>query len=187
MLALWSHNDALLVMTTRWVKTGNWFTGMAVGLCLVAAVLSRTGAGHVIAQGTGTTHAQLRQPTMRRGRARSCGLQRPQSPRARRQRTRVRGLPRAIRGVPAFSRGRQGSLRGVAGEVSAQQERGRSALPACGRRRLPCQRRQRERLLEPGGQRACSRHDAVAAERQARRPGHRSAVRTTPPSISGAR
>ena len=41
-------------MTTRWVKTGVWFTGMAAGLCLVAEVLSRTGAGHVIAQGTGT-------------------------------------------------------------------------------------------------------------------------------------
>ena len=55
MLALWSHNDALLVMTTRWVKTGVWSTGMAAGLCLVAAVLSQTDAGHVFAQGTGTT------------------------------------------------------------------------------------------------------------------------------------
>jgi cytochrome c peroxidase len=55
MLALWSHNDALLVMTTRWVKTGIWATGIAAGLCLVAAVLSQTDAGHVFAQGTGTT------------------------------------------------------------------------------------------------------------------------------------
>jgi len=42
-------------MTTGWSKTGNWSTGMAVGLCLVAAVLSRTGAGQVIAQGNGAT------------------------------------------------------------------------------------------------------------------------------------
>ena len=42
-------------MTTGWAKTGSWSTGMAVGLCLVAAALSRAGAGPVIAQGNGTT------------------------------------------------------------------------------------------------------------------------------------
>ena len=112
MLALWSHNDALLVMTTRWVKTGVWCTGMAAGLCLVAVVLSQTGAGRGARHRAGDRHhtAQLRQSTMRRGRARSCGLQRSRSRQARRQRTRVRRLPRAIRSVPAFSRDRQRSV-----------------------------------------------------------------------------
>jgi cytochrome c peroxidase len=42
-------------MTTRWVKIRHWSTGIAGGVLLVAAVLSRTGAGQVVAQGNGTT------------------------------------------------------------------------------------------------------------------------------------
>jgi cytochrome c peroxidase len=42
-------------MKTRWVKTGVWFTSVAAGACLVAAVLSLTSAGRVIAQGNGAT------------------------------------------------------------------------------------------------------------------------------------
>ena len=162
-------------MTTGWVKTANWSPVWPL-VCVWLRPFFPDWCGASHRAGKRRHNAQLRQPTMRRGRARSCGLQRPQSQQARRQWTRVRGLPRAIRGVPAFPRGRQGALRGVAGEVVRQQERRRSALPASGRRRLPCQRRKRERLLEPGGQRACSRYDALAGERQARRPGHWSAV-----------
>jgi len=42
-------------MTARWVRTGVWLTSMGAGVCLVAAVLSRTSAGRVIAQGNGAT------------------------------------------------------------------------------------------------------------------------------------
>ena len=42
-------------MKARWVKTGVWLTSMAAGVCLVAAVHSRTSAGRVIAQGNGAT------------------------------------------------------------------------------------------------------------------------------------
>ena len=42
-------------MTTRWVKTGHWFTSVAAGVCLVAAALSLTSAGRVVAQGNGAT------------------------------------------------------------------------------------------------------------------------------------
>ena len=42
-------------MKAKWVKTGVWLTSMAAGVCLVAAVHSRTSAGRVIAQGNGAT------------------------------------------------------------------------------------------------------------------------------------
>ena len=42
-------------MKARWVKTGVWLTSMAAGVCLVAAVHSRTSVGRVIAQGNGVT------------------------------------------------------------------------------------------------------------------------------------
>src|SRR4029453_15606923 len=42
-------------MKAKWVKTGGWLMSMAAGVCLVAAVLSRTSAGRVIAQENGAT------------------------------------------------------------------------------------------------------------------------------------
>jgi len=50
-----NRRDQGVSQTTRWVKRGNWSTGLAVGLCLVATGLSRTAARPVIAQGAGTT------------------------------------------------------------------------------------------------------------------------------------
>ena len=85
---------------------------------------------------------------------------------------------------PAVARARFDAL---LAKLRAQQERGRSALPAGRRRRLPRERGQRERLLEPGGKRARARDDAVASERQGHRSSDRSALGRTPRSISGAR
>jgi hypothetical protein len=42
-------------MRARWAKTGVWFTRVAAGVSLVAAVLSLASAGRVIAQGNGAT------------------------------------------------------------------------------------------------------------------------------------
>jgi len=42
-------------MKTRWMKTGVWFTSIAAVVYLVAAVLSGTSGGRVIAQGNGAT------------------------------------------------------------------------------------------------------------------------------------
>ena len=62
----------------------------------------------------------------------------------------------------ACRRARQ--VRGAAGETRSQQERGRSAVPAGGCRRLPGERGERQRLLQSGRQRARARHASVAAE-----------------------
>ena len=174
-------------MTTGWVKTANWSTGMAVGLCLVAAVLSRTGAEPVIAQGNGATALELRQPSHA---TRSREVVRPST-------TAISNSSEATdaRAPTATCRPRRSSSprrspgpasRRLLAKLSREQERRRSALPAGGRRRLPCERRTRERLLEPGGQRARSRDDALAGERQARSIRRPVSRRTRPPSISGA-
>ena len=120
--------------------------------------------------------AQLRQPAMRRGRARSCGLQRPQSP-ASSEATDARARTATCHPRRSSFPLRSPGLASRRCWRSCPTTRTRTIrFPARGRRRLPYQRRKRERLLEPGGQRACSRYDAFAGERQARRPSHRSAV-----------
>ena len=48
-------NKGVSQMNTRWVKTGHWFASVAACMCLVAALLSRTSAGRVLAQGNGAT------------------------------------------------------------------------------------------------------------------------------------
>ena len=42
-------------MKTRWMKNGVWFTSIVAVVYLVAAVLSWTSGGRVIAQGNGAT------------------------------------------------------------------------------------------------------------------------------------
>jgi cytochrome c peroxidase len=52
---LLDENKGVSQMKAKWVKTGVWLMSMAAGVCLVAAVLSRTSAGRVIAQENGAT------------------------------------------------------------------------------------------------------------------------------------
>ncbi len=144
---------------------------------VIAAVMPHTGFAQTSERNGAMQHDCLVRPcadAVARGRA---AFNEPKSEESRWERTLVRRLSHAIGELPALSRVCQGAVRCAAGETEAQPKCGRSALPAGGRRRLPYQRRQCDRLLEPGGKRARARDDALALERQTHRYSHRSAHR----------
>ena len=156
----------------RW----RWYLGLAAAVGLTSAVLSSRSSGTGDRAGKRRDDAQLRQPAMRRV-ARGRAAFNDRNP------GKLGGNGRACADChvpseafqlsPAAARARFEALIARSGR---KQERGRSALPAGGRRRLSCERRQRERLLESRGKRARSRDDALAGERQAHRSRNGSTV-----------
>ena len=118
----------------------------------------------------GTPRLRLRRRALRRCRARSLRLLRPETERAGRQRARVRRLPHGDGQFPALARQRRSEVPAPAAAAPAEPERRRPAVPADRRRRFPDQRRERQRLQQSSPERPRQDHLHAAAEHQ----GHRS-------------
>ena len=96
----------------------------------IAAVMPHAGFGQVSEGNGAMQHNCVPRPcaaAVARGRA---AFSDGNLKRTRRERTLVRRLPHAIGELPALSRVCKGAVRCAAGETGAQQECGRSALPA---------------------------------------------------------
>ena len=108
---------------------------------------------------------------MRCGRQGSAGLLRSGSPRTRRERPVVRGLPRRVGQLSAVTCNRRSAFSAAAVDASTPSGGGRSAIQADRRGRLPRKRRSGQRLQQSAAERAGSYRVPVAGEHARRRPG----------------